>query len=123
MGRGGPRARGREGSGSSVGEKTQNVVYVYDRVYVSNTGVASGIIAILFAVLGLFTVGILFVPLAILFSAISFSRALGLFRGFTDISVNGLVIFLASAILIVVATGSSPTLWLLFLLGAATRHS
>ena len=93
---------------------TREVVYVYR----SNAGVVSGAFAIVFAILGIFTVGFIFVPLAIFLSVISFVSSIGLFRGFTYISGTGFLLSIIASFLSFWGVITSPSLLLLVGTGA-----
>lgn len=69
----------------------------------SNAGVMTGILGSFFAVLGIFTFGLLFLPFAILFSIIS------LVRGVVCFNVAGMVMAIVSWTLTTVGLVSSPT--------------
>ena len=85
---------------ASEGPLGAQVVIVEKRV-----GSAAGFASILFGILGIFTLGLLFVPLAFLFAIIAlFKRQIAL----------GLV----GLILAVIAAITSPSLWAVFGLGA-----
>lgn len=65
-----------------------------------------GILAIVFAILGIFFLGIIFVPLALLFSIIAFYQA--------SKKRASWVIPIIAVILTVIAFWTSPTLWAIF---------
>jgi hypothetical protein len=71
-----------------------------------NQGIVAGILGCLFAVLGIFTIGIIFVPIAALCSLI------GLIRGISGPSLAGIATSLLGAVLTIFGFISSPTLWL-----------
>lgn len=77
----------------------------------SSSGVLVGILGCVFGVLGIFTIGIVFVPLAALCTII------GLLGGVVGGSFTGIFVSLISLSLTVVAVIASPSLWILF--GAA----
>lgn len=70
-------------------------------------GMVPAIIGCIFAVLGIFTLGFLFVPIAILCSVI------GLLRSVTRFSLGGFALSILSCILSVVGIVSSPALLLI----------
>ena len=72
-----------------------------------NPGAIAGTFGCVFGILGVFTVGLLFVPLAALCSIV------GLLRGIEGRSAAGIGISLLGAILTIAAIVSSPSLWLL----------
>ncbi len=69
----------------------------------------------MFGVLGIFTLGIVFVPLAALCSVI------GLVRGLSSMSGAGIGMSVLGGLLTVAGFAFSPSLWLLFAAGAAAR--
>jgi hypothetical protein len=71
-----------------------------------NQGIVAGILGCLFGVLGILTIGILFVPIAGLCSLI------GLIRGISGPSLAGIATSLLGAALTIFGFISSPTLWL-----------
>jgi hypothetical protein len=71
-----------------------------------NQGVVAGILGCLFGILGILTIGIIFVPLAALCSLI------GLIRGISGPSLAGIATSLLGAVLTIFGFISSPTLWL-----------
>lgn len=72
-------------------------------------GVFSGLCSAVFAVLGIFTLGWIFVPFAVLFTLISLAMAI------SGLSTMGMCAFLFSAILTAIGIATSPGLWLLVL--------
>jgi hypothetical protein len=84
-------------------------------VYVraGNPGMVFSILSCVFGVLGIFTIGIIFVPLAALCALFGFCGGLGLFRGLTDISISSVGVSPIGALLTVIAFGLSPTLLLI----------
>lgn len=74
------------------------------RVRGGNAGVVSGVLGIGFALLGLFTIGILFVPFAMLFTLVAMVQAM------IGGSLFGIALALASGALTVTAVVASPTL-------------
>jgi hypothetical protein len=83
-----------------------------------NQGVLAGLLGWTFAVLGIFTVGILFVPLAILCSVIGFARGDG------SLSIPGIAVSLPGALLSAIGVAVSPSMWFLvtgLLSGSRTR--
>ncbi len=86
------------------------IVYVYR----SNAGVVTGVFACVFGILGIFTLGFIFVPLAVIFSLIGFVTGLGLLRGFTGMSGTGMLVSFIGGILAFAGLATSPSLWLLF---------
>jgi hypothetical protein len=72
-----------------------------------NRGVVAGLLGCAFAIAGIFTSGLLFVPLAALCSVIGFVRA------GTYLSASGLAISLLGGFLTVVGFSVSPSLWFL----------
>jgi hypothetical protein len=71
-----------------------------------NQGVVAGILACIFAVLGIFTLGILFVPIA------AFCGAVGLLRGAIAFNISGLAVSALGIFLSVVGVATSPSLLL-----------
>lgn len=84
----------------------------------STDGVLSGLCGAAFAILGVFTLGLVFLPFAALFTLISLVRAV------VGMSMSGLCAFLFSAILTGIGVAVSPTVWgaLLFILGISSTH-
>lgn len=72
----------------------------------SSAGLASGIVGSIFAVLGIFSVALLFLPFAVLFSVLS------LLRSITGPSASGFAAAMASSFLTVIGFVVSPTAWL-----------
>ena len=70
-----------------------------------NSGQTTGLLGILFGLLGIFTIGLLFTPLAALFSIVALLRAL------SCISPTGILIALTGSFLTVIGIVVSPTLW------------
>jgi len=70
-----------------------------------NQGVVIGGFACAFAILGIFTVGLLFIPIAALFTLSSFSQS---FRG----DGTGTLVSLVAAVLTGIGFATSPVLWL-----------
>lgn len=87
----------------------RRVVYVYR----SNAGLTTGMLSVLFGILGIFTFGIIFVPLAALFSCFGFIGGLGLFRGFTDMSGTAMLASVVGGFLAWIGFLASPSLWLI----------
>jgi hypothetical protein len=76
-------------------------------------GLLAGLLACIFAVLGIFTLGFIFVPIAALCSLI------GLINGAAHLCASGFFVSLLGAFLMVVGFLHSPALWLILGLGAA----
>ncbi len=70
-------------------------------------GLIAGLLGCIFAVVGIFMLGIIFVPLAIVCSLI------GLLRGITGLSAAGIMVSVLGGVLSVVGVASSPSLLLL----------
>lgn len=70
-------------------------------------GIIAGLLACIFAVFGIFTFGIIFVPIAALCSLVA------LIRGIAGPSLVGIAMSLLGGVLTIVGFISSPTLWLL----------
>lgn len=79
----------------------------------SQAGMMSGWSGIVFGVLGVFTFGVLFVPVAALFSLTS------IFRSSLSRNPCGLVIGLVGLLLAVVGFVVSPTMWIAVVAGLA----
>jgi hypothetical protein len=71
-----------------------------------NQGVVAGILACIFAVLGIFTLGILFVPIA------AFCGVVGLLRGAIAFNLSGLAVSALGIFLSIVGVATSPSLLL-----------
>jgi preprotein translocase subunit SecF len=84
---------------------------------VSNAGVATGLIAAVFALLGIFSFGLVFLPFAVLFAGIS------LIRSILALNTKGMLTALFATILTVLGFVVSPTalIALLALLGSLLR--
>jgi hypothetical protein len=67
----------------------------------------AGVFACLFGILGIFTLGLIFIPLAALCSVI------GMLRGLVGRSISGFSISLMGAFLAFVGVVVSPSLWLI----------
>jgi hypothetical protein len=100
-----PRLRALRDSGESVMSEID-----YNRAIRTaqrrNHGVVAGILACVFAVLGIFTLGILFVPIA------AFCGAVGLLRGAIAFNLSGLAVSALGILLSVVGVATSPSLLL-----------
>ena len=72
----------------------------------SKAGLVSGIFGCIFAVLAIFTIGIIFLPFAVLFSVVSVSSSL------IGLSATGFCVSIASIILTVIGFVTSPSAWL-----------
>ena len=81
-----------------------------------NQGVVAGLLGCLFGILGIFTVGIVFVPLAAL------CTLFGLLRGIAGRSVAGIGCSLLAGTLTVWGFVVSPTLWVLVGAGILVGH-
>ncbi len=68
-------------------------------------GLMLGVLASFFAILGLLTIGVLFIPFAALFAV------LGLLRASIGLSATGFVASLIGLVLTFVATAQSPSMW------------
>ena len=74
-----------------------------------------GILAIVFAILGIFFLAIVFVPLAIL---------LAIFATYKAVKKTGsLIVAIIAWILIIVAIATSPTLWAILGIGSAAASA
>ena len=74
-----------------------------------------GILAIVFAILGIFFLAIVFVPLAIL---------LAIFATYKAVKKTGsLIVAIIAWILIIVAIATSPTCWVIFGIGSAAAST
>jgi hypothetical protein len=82
-------------------------------------GVIAGLLGCAFAILGIFTIGTIFVPLALLCSIIGFARAAGV------LSLSGVAVSLLGCVLSVIGVMSSPALLLIAagFLGNAQRET
>ena len=79
-------------------------------IVVQNSNLA-GILAIVFAILGIFFLAIVFVPLAIL---------LAIFTTYKAVKKTGsLIVAIIAWILIIAAIATSPTLWVILGIGSA----
>jgi hypothetical protein len=78
-------------------------------------GVVAGALGCVFGVLGIFTLGLVFVPLAALCSVV------GLIRGLTSASAAGIGLSLVGAVLTIAGFIFSPSLWVL-LAAAIAAH-
>jgi hypothetical protein len=76
-------------------------------MFMRNQGIVAGVLSCLFGILGILTIGIIFVPLAALCSVV------GLLRGIAGPSIAGIATSLLGVALTVIGFISSPTLWLL----------
>ncbi len=85
----------------------------------SSAGLMSGLFGSVFAILGIFTLGLVFLPFAVLFSFVSIIRSIS---GF---SASGFCAAIASSILTFIGFVVSPTTWLVLigLLGLAMTNS
>ncbi len=81
-------------------------------------GILAGLLGCVFGVLGILTLGSVFVPLAALCSVI------GLLRGLTGLSVSGIAVSLLGGVLTIIGFVVSPSLWLILsgLLVASQVH-
>lgn len=70
-----------------------------------NDGVVAGVFACVFGLLGMFSIGLIFVPLA------AFCTMIGLVRGLTGPSVGGIGVSLLGAVVTALAIVVSPTVW------------
>ena len=70
-----------------------------------------GILAIVFAILGIFFLAIVFVPLAVLLAIFATYKAVK--------KAGSLIVAIIAWILIVVAIATSPTLWVILGIGSA----
>jgi TPR repeat protein len=86
-----------------MGQATQTIV-VKRR---GSTGVLAGVLGCLFGAFGIVTLGIVFVPLAALCSAI------GLLRGLAGLSGSGIAVSLLGGVLTILGFVFSPSLWFL----------
>ncbi len=95
------------------GNRDQNLKTVVVYKTTSNAGVLTGILGSFFAILGIFTLGWLFLPFAVLFSAIS------LLSGIIRLSATGGAMAVVSCVLTLIGFSTSPvaTLAALSLLG------
>ena len=102
------------GAPRSAGDSKTNTVVIYERP--SSAGMMTGIFGSIFAILGIFTFGLLFIPFAMLFSFISLLSSILRPNGM------GLMWAILSCILTVLAFVMSPTAWLaaLAIFGRAT---
>jgi len=81
-----------------------------------NQGVFAGLLGCIFGILGIFTFGLVFVPLAAICSL------LGLIRGVAGFSISGIGCSLLASILTVWGFAFSPTLWVLVGAGILAQH-
>jgi hypothetical protein len=70
-------------------------------------GILAGVLGCVFGVLGILTLGVVFVPLAALCSV------LGLLRGLIGLSSSGIAVSLLGGVLTIIGFVFSPSLWLL----------
>jgi len=77
-----------------------------------SAGLVAGIFGCIFGILGIFTVGIIFVPLAAICSVV------GLLRGIFGGSASGIGLSILAAALAIWGVVVSPTLWLLIAAGS-----
>ncbi|HVC56442.1 MAG TPA: hypothetical protein VND95_10825 [Stellaceae bacterium] len=82
-----------------------------------NEGAVAGLLGCMFGILGIFTIGIIFVPLAAVCSLF------GLLRGLLGGSPGGIGCSLVGCVLTVWGFVFSPTLWLLVGAGFLATHS
>ena len=78
-------------------------------------GVVAGLLGCVFGILGIFTLGFVFVPLAAVCSLI------GLLRGLMGMSGAGIGLSVLGMVLTIVGFIFSPSLWLLFAAGLAAH--
>jgi hypothetical protein len=78
-------------------------------------GVLAGVLGCVFGILGILTLGIIFVPLAAVCSVI------GIIRGVTGGSAAGIGVSILGAVLTVGGFVFSPSLWLLLAAGVAAH--
>ncbi len=83
----------------------KEVIYVKS----NNAGSTAGIIACVLAVLGIFTLGTIFVPLA------AFVSLLGTFGAVSRMNISGIGINILAWVLVVVGFATSPVLLILIL--------
>ncbi len=88
-------------------ERKVDTVVVYKRP--SSSGVMSGVVGSVFAILGIFTIGPVFLPFAALFSLVSVLRSI------TGFSASGAAVALMSCILTGIGVALSPSMWLIIL--------
>jgi hypothetical protein len=74
-----------------------------------NAGTLAGVLACALAVLGILTIGFLFVPLAAVVNLV------GAVRAFSYMSVSGIGVNVLAFILIAIGFVTSPVLWLFFI--------
>jgi hypothetical protein len=79
-------------------------------------GVVAGLLGCVFGVLGIFTLGLIFVPLAAICSVV------GLLRGLTGVSLSGIGCSLLAGALTFWGFVVSPSLWLLVGAGILAQH-
>ena len=80
-----------------------------------NPGLLAGILGCVFGLFGIFTIGVLFVPLAAICSLI------GLLRGIGGMSGTGIGLSLLGIALTAAGFVFSPSLWFLLAIGAAAH--
>ena len=76
-------------------------------------GVLAGVLACVFGVLGILTLGVVFVPLAALCSVV------GVVRGVIGRSAAGIGVSILGIVLTIAGFVFSPSLWLLFAVGVS----
>lgn len=79
-----------------------------------NGGIVSGIMAVIFGVFGILSIGALFVPIAALFTFISLARSI------THMSRTGFIMALFGALTTAMGFATSPSLWVA--IAAATKQ-
>jgi hypothetical protein len=94
----------------------KQVVYVYKR-RPSNAGVIPGVFGCVFALLGIFTIAIVFLPLAV------FCNAIGLINAASRLSATGIFVSILGGFLTFIGIMASPTLWALLTIGAIMDHA
>jgi hypothetical protein len=93
--------------GASTRERPERQPQRFAQRRSSNDGVVSGVIGSIFAVLGIFTVGIIFVPIAAAFSAV------GLLLALVGRSGVGFAVSAIAAALTCAGAVVSPSVWAL----------
>jgi hypothetical protein len=86
-----------------MGNATQTIVVKHR----GNPGILAGVLGCLFGVLGILTLGVVFVPLA------AFCSPVGLLRGLAGLSGSGIAVSLLAGVLTIMGFVFSPSLWLL----------
>ena len=75
-------------------------------IVVNQSSNLAGILAIVFAIIGIFVLAIVFVPLAILLAAFATYKVIK--------KTGSLIVAIIAWLLIIVAIATSPTLWAIF---------